>query len=103
MCQISRKLTNRIKFPSFTFSSKNSAKVNLPTRWYCGTVDTAKEMLIKSKSNSLKPLVKTLRPRCIRDPVEKSTRLARTQGEGDCSLLYGRAGCGQHSDARSCD
>ena len=32
MCQITRKLTNKIRFPSFTRSSKNSASVNLPTR-----------------------------------------------------------------------
>src|SRR5271165_340999 len=76
-CQISRKLTNSTKFPSFTRISRNSAKLKLPTRRYWGTVDTTKATAIKNRSNSLTPLVNTLRFICIGDPGKSGTDFFR--------------------------
>src|SRR5271165_355620 len=79
-CQISRKLTNSTKFPSFTRISKNSAKLKLPTRRYWGRVDTTKATAIKTRSNSLTPLVNTLRLICIGDPSNSRTEFFANPG-----------------------
>src|ERR1700683_4303883 len=67
-CQTSRKMQKSSKLASFTRISKNSAKLNLPTRWNKGKVETPKAHTISSRSKSLKPFENTLRFMPMRDP-----------------------------------
>src|ERR1700691_1961618 len=67
-CQTSRKIQNNSKLASFTRISKNSAKLNLPTRWNKGKVETPKAHTISSRSKSLNPFENSLRFMPMRDP-----------------------------------